>query len=284
MSKTQKIKITLSLWDIGGQKRFDFFKTDFFKGTAAVGLVFDLTRPDTFEVINTYFKEIRQHAGNIPILLVGNKNDLKKEIGESIERSRIIKKANRFNLLEYVETSALEDMNVEDLFYKLSIAALLDLRPRLGEIQQSEGNSSHFRFKIILAGPAAVGKSSLIQRFTHLDFNQDYKLTVGLDLMTREIELEEKDLPPEALSIIKHALLKYSKKTNPPPLKANQEETKMEKEIPFNISLESLETIKNHDERDQQEKSRFASKKIYLILLLILIAFLIVVSLLIFLK
>ncbi|MCK4781001.1 MAG: hypothetical protein KAT57_12455, partial [Candidatus Lokiarchaeota archaeon] len=43
------INITLSLWDTGGQERFDFFETEFFKGVAVLGLVFDLSRPDTFD-------------------------------------------------------------------------------------------------------------------------------------------------------------------------------------------------------------------------------------------
>ncbi len=54
------LKITLSLWDTGGQERFDFFKTDFFGGIAAVGLVFDLSRPDTFDEIDDYFNELRE--------------------------------------------------------------------------------------------------------------------------------------------------------------------------------------------------------------------------------
>ena len=206
------MKVTLSLWDIGGQKRFDFFKTDFFKGTAAVGLVFDLTRPETFEEINTYFNDIREHSGNIPIILIGNKRDLKEQVGETINRSKIIDKVNRFNLLEYIETSALKNVNVEDVFRQLTVAALLDLRPRIGEIQQIENDTPRFRFKMILAGPAAVGKSSLIQCYTHLDFKENYKLTVGLDLLTRDIELEEKTLPRESIKIIRKALLKQEKR------------------------------------------------------------------------
>ena len=72
------LKVTLSLWDTGGQDRFDFFKTDFFKGVAALGLVFDISRPDTFDKIDEYFHEIREISGNIPIFLIGNKNDLKQ--------------------------------------------------------------------------------------------------------------------------------------------------------------------------------------------------------------
>ena len=153
------MKITLSLWDTGGQQRFDFFKSDFFRGCAAIGLVFDLSRPDTFEKVDEYFEEIRNLAGNIPILLVGNKNDLTESLGETISREKIIQKLNQYNLFEYVETSALKNENVVELFNKLSITALMELQPRLGEI----ASENHFRFKVLLAGAAAVGKSSLIR-------------------------------------------------------------------------------------------------------------------------
>ena len=156
------MKITLSLWDTGGQERFDFFKTDFFNGVAVLGLIFDLSRPDTFEKIDEYFNEIREGSGNIPIILVGNKNDLRKDIGETIPREKIIQKVNQYYLFEYIETSALENKNVENLFYRMALTALLDFKPRLGEVV----DSNHFRFKILLAGAAAVGKSSLIRTFT----------------------------------------------------------------------------------------------------------------------
>ncbi|GAI94136.1 unnamed protein product, partial [marine sediment metagenome] len=119
------VKISLSFWDIAGQERFEFFKTDFFAGTAAVGLVFDLARPDTFEKLDAYFEEIRERAGNVPIILVGNKNDLKAEIGETVVREKIIQKVNQYNLFEYIETSALKNVNVDELFNRLSITALM---------------------------------------------------------------------------------------------------------------------------------------------------------------
>ncbi|NHJ33568.1 MAG: GTP-binding protein, partial [Asgard group archaeon] len=39
--------VTLSIWDIAGQQRFDVFRTMFFRGAKAALLVFDLTRPVT---------------------------------------------------------------------------------------------------------------------------------------------------------------------------------------------------------------------------------------------
>ncbi len=201
------MKITLSLWDTGGQERFDFFKTDFFKGVAALGLVFDLSRPNTFNKIDDYFKEIRDRSGNIPIFLIGNKNDLKQDIGETIPKEKIIQKVNQYYLFEYIETSASANENVEKLFYRLAIAALLDFKPRLGEIV----DSNHFRFKILLAGAAAVGKSSLIRTFTKKSFEQDYKLTIGLDFMIQDLEIYEDDLPNETLELIKKSIKSYKK-------------------------------------------------------------------------
>jgi GTPase SAR1 family protein len=198
------ITITLSLWDTGGQKRFSFFKTDFFKGVAAVALVFDLSRPNTFESINEYFNDIRERSGNIPIILVGNKHDLKKDIGETILREKIIQMVNQYNLFEYIETSALESLNVEKLFHRLALTALIDLQPRLGEVV----DSNHFRFKILLVGAAAVGKSTLINVFSKKKFEENYKLTVGLDFMIQDLEIEEEDVPNETLNFMKNATKK----------------------------------------------------------------------------
>ena len=102
-------KITLSLWDTGGQERFDFFKTDFFRGIAAVGLVFDVSRPDTFDKIDDFFNELREHSGNIPIFLVGNKNDLKRSIGEAIPREKIIQMAEAFGVTTIVTDEPIDE-------------------------------------------------------------------------------------------------------------------------------------------------------------------------------
>ncbi len=202
------MKVTLSLWDVGGQERFSFFKTDFFRGTAAVGLVFDLSRPDTYEKVELYVNDMRERSGNIPIFLVGNKCDLKETIGETISYDKIIRKVNEHNFIGYIETSALKDKNVNQLFKNLSLGALFDLKPRLGEID----DNNHFRFKVLLVGDASVGKSSLIKKFVNKDIDHDYKLTIGLDLMKQDIFIPDNELPKEGLKIINKAISNYKKK------------------------------------------------------------------------
>ena len=48
---------------------------------------------------------------------------------------------------------------------------------------------SEFVFKIILLGPGAVGKTSLLQRFVHNKFSEGYSLTIGVDFLSKEVEI-----------------------------------------------------------------------------------------------
>ncbi|MFW9999042.1 MAG: Rab family GTPase [Candidatus Hodarchaeota archaeon] len=47
-----------------------------------------------------------------------------------------------------------------------------------------------YSFKLIVIGPAAVGKSSLIRRFVENKFSLHYKFTIGVDFMTKTVEYE----------------------------------------------------------------------------------------------
>ena len=100
--------------------------------------------------------------------------------------------------------------NVDILFRKLALLCLLDLHPRIGEIIDP---SKHFRFKVLLLGDAFVGKSSLIKTIVNKKFDNDYKLTVGLDLMVQDFEFPYEDLTEETREIIKIAISKYKKLT-----------------------------------------------------------------------
>ncbi len=266
------MKITLSLWDIAGQERFDFFKTDFYKGVAAIGLVFDLSRPDTFDDIDVYFNDIRNRSGNVPIILVGNKNDLKKDLGETIPRKRIIQKVNQHHLFEYIETSALENENVENLFNRLAIIALLDLQPRLGEVV----DINHFRFKILLVGSAAVGKSSLIKTFIGKKFETSYKLTIGLAFMTRDFEIPDEALPKEVHDVIKKAVKTFRKKFKR--LYKKEEVPKISPIRKKTPTKKILIKTAPDQENDKIKKRTHLYRKVFLLSLTIVIIALIIIS------
>lgn len=51
-----------------------------------------------------------------------------------------------------------------------------------------------FQFKIILIGAGSVGKTSLIDRFINDKFESSYKMTMGVDLLTKQINLDGKEV------------------------------------------------------------------------------------------
>lgn len=76
--------------------------------------MYDTTRHVTFENVERWLKELRDHSdSNIVIMLVGNKADLRHLRAVSTEDAKTFaEKENTY----FMETSALEAMNVEDSF------------------------------------------------------------------------------------------------------------------------------------------------------------------------
>jgi len=111
---------TLSIWDIGGQKRFEFIRTTFYKGASGALLVFDLTRAETFqEVTSQWADEIQKYCSSVPYILIGNKADLVETIGRTMDQGLAEQWVNDRNSI-YIETSALGGQNVDDAFIQIT--------------------------------------------------------------------------------------------------------------------------------------------------------------------
>ncbi len=120
---------TLSIWDIGGQQRFEFIRSTFYKGAAGALLVFDLTREQTYTETRKWLTEIRQFAGqDIPFVLIGNKLDLIEDVGEVIDRDEARSLAEGEGSI-YIETSAKSGINVDESFTELT-RRIIDSRTR----------------------------------------------------------------------------------------------------------------------------------------------------------
>lgn len=48
--------------------------------------------------------------------------------------------------------------------------------------------------KVVIVGNGAVGKSSMIQRYCKGSFTKDYKKTIGVDFLERQIKVEEEEV------------------------------------------------------------------------------------------
>lgn len=71
-----RTRYRLVVWDLGGQARFAQIRRSFYRGSKAIGLVFDVNNPSSFYNLPGWWQEVREELGNIPIALVGNKTDL----------------------------------------------------------------------------------------------------------------------------------------------------------------------------------------------------------------
>ena len=73
--------VTLQIWDTAGQERFQSLGPTFYRGTDCCILVYDVTKPTTFENIKKWRNEFSIQLGltnssEFPFLLLGNKSDL----------------------------------------------------------------------------------------------------------------------------------------------------------------------------------------------------------------
>lgn len=70
-------RLKLHLWDTAGQESFRSITRSYYRGCAAVILVYDVTCRASFEHVQKWRDEVLMHASTSPVLLLlGNKTDL----------------------------------------------------------------------------------------------------------------------------------------------------------------------------------------------------------------
>jgi small GTP-binding protein len=113
------IKITFSIFDLGGLKSFAKIRRHFYQHSKAVLIVFDYLRPETLKMIDGWIDEARQFIkdSTIPYIIVGNKID-KLENKEEI-RTYAEQLAKQYNF-QFFETSALTGEGLDELFMYLT--------------------------------------------------------------------------------------------------------------------------------------------------------------------
>ncbi|CAN1236248.1 Ras-related protein RABA2a [Linum grandiflorum] len=94
LSNVEGRVVKAQIWDTAGQERYRAITSAYYRGALGALLVYDVTKPTTFENVSRWLKELRDHAdANIVVMLIGNKTDLK-----------------------HLRASALEALNVEKAF------------------------------------------------------------------------------------------------------------------------------------------------------------------------
>lgn len=105
-----KETIILRLCDTAGQERFRSVSLDTIRRAKGVIVVFDVSVRETFEKLNYWIDQIRDHSKSLPIVLFGNKCD-KDDRQVTTEEAKEFAKKN--NLL-YYETSAKNNSGITE--------------------------------------------------------------------------------------------------------------------------------------------------------------------------
>jgi small GTP-binding protein len=119
-------QVTLQVWDLAGQPRFESVRQGFYRGARGGLLLYDVTRRRTFLNIENWKEEAFKNLQNeIPIILVANKVDLKDSRVVTTKEGKEYAKKNG---LVYVESSALTGENVEEAYSNLCRTMIEDSR------------------------------------------------------------------------------------------------------------------------------------------------------------
>lgn len=97
--------------------RFRAITSSYYRGAMGALLVYDITRRSTFESLRKWLKELREFGGReMVVVLVGNKSDLTHSREVNLEDGKTLAQLED---LSFMETSAKENLNVEDAFLQM---------------------------------------------------------------------------------------------------------------------------------------------------------------------
>ncbi|KAL7736911.1 hypothetical protein ACLKA6_008786 [Drosophila palustris] len=128
-------QVELALWDTAGQEDYDRLRLLSYPDTDVIVMCFSIDLPDSLENIqDKWIPEVKHFCPNVPIILVGNKRDLRydpdtiKELSmveqEPVRTEEGMTMAEIVNAFAYLECSAKMQEGVREVFETATRASL----------------------------------------------------------------------------------------------------------------------------------------------------------------
>ncbi|XP_058946760.1 ras-related protein Rab-38-like isoform X2 [Pocillopora verrucosa] len=162
-------KINLQLWDVAGHERFGHMTRVYYKYAIAAIIVFDLTRPPTFDAVLKWHWDVNQkvmltNEKPIPVLLLANKCDLKEH---PYDEERLNQFCQEHGFIGWFPTSAKEDQNIDEAM-QLLVQAILSV--------SGESKTPNLNDCIALRGTVLQSSSLMSYDSRYMvDFSQKYQ-------------------------------------------------------------------------------------------------------------
>jgi len=128
-------QVELALWDTAGQEDYDRLRPLSYPDTDVILMCFSIDSPDSLENIpEKWTPEVKHFCPNVPIILVGNKKDLRNDSGTIHELAKMKQEpvsiedgktmAEKISAYSYLECSAKTKDGVREVFETATRAAL----------------------------------------------------------------------------------------------------------------------------------------------------------------
>jgi small GTP-binding protein len=105
--------VAATIWDLGGQESFRSLRKLYLEGANGALVIFDWTQKESFLKLDSWIQDFRLERKDEPILLIGNKDDLKDK--KKVSKDESLELARRYGL-NFLSTSAKTGSNVEEAF------------------------------------------------------------------------------------------------------------------------------------------------------------------------
>ncbi|MCQ2817904.1 MAG: GTP-binding protein [archaeon] len=105
----------IKLYDTSGDSKFKFLLPNFYRKADAAMIVFDFSSKESFNEVSFWVNTIRDKVENIPLIIIGNKNDLKERQISDKEIRNIETKLE----VKVLSTSVKNDTGINEAFWNL---------------------------------------------------------------------------------------------------------------------------------------------------------------------
>ena len=150
--------IKLQIWDTAGQERFRTITTSYYRSSHIIFLCYDITDKESFSNLEIWLGEIKKFASKVvKVIVCGTKLDLASVRQVSYEEGKAFADMHNF---DYYETSAKQNINIDELFEKSSHKLLNNFLLLLNT--DNTVNSIHNNHKILPNNIISIEKKTLI--------------------------------------------------------------------------------------------------------------------------
>lgn len=125
---TSTRSVSLKIWDTAGQEKYHSLASMYYRGAASAIIVYDICNRVSFRALKMWVNEVRMNGPKDCVLVVcGNKSDLASH--RQVPLEEVTSYAEEVGAL-YMETSARDNSNIEDLFLEVGKRVLALRGPR----------------------------------------------------------------------------------------------------------------------------------------------------------